>query len=540
MKRNNRHNSRGAAFLLAVYFSALILLLLGGVSLQRTNTEVRASQLSRDMQQAFWYSEAAIDNYLTRKDTETFASGDAYPTSSLGSSATFNATPTAGEIRVSTTPSIATAGKNVVHLSQQVTRKVTGTGASGGTAKAYSSAYVQESGPLRGLWANKTIAVGGGRNLSPDDKILYGDLHSGLGSVVSTIKEAGALDKLEFDGLIKVTEEVQSDWNATLDYWASQASEELISIKNGYGMVQGAAENLSQVEGSYSAVDFVSGSAASSAAHVSGSLSVGSDSAIGSTVVDPGSVCGGTIHLNSAKVQVNDAMYCMFPGKYDTGMTCDGGPVGDMDLDPDHISLCVNAIVPGSDQLWLDTLMDKPPILTFNKPTTIVVTGSAPLSTAGMSVYAPLFNTMVSTDTFANPALKGTSFYVQNQWNVAVGAQLQAYDGTEAAPVQILQQRIDSAKLVKFGKTPKPPGMMFIKPGNDFKGAIYSPLSLVVVRARDCSVTNSCEGPMTLQYVVGNEVVIELEGEKMEIGETAIDEDKDKPTLVDFKAWSAR
>ncbi len=58
-------NRRGAAFLLAVYFASLMFLVLGGVSLQRTMTEVKASLLSRDTHQSFWNSEAAFDQALT-------------------------------------------------------------------------------------------------------------------------------------------------------------------------------------------------------------------------------------------------------------------------------------------------------------------------------------------------------------------------------------------------------------------------------------------------------------------------------------------
>ena len=52
---------RGAAFLLAVYFTGLMLLTLGGVALQRTMTDVRAAQLSTQLAQSYWGSEAAYD-----------------------------------------------------------------------------------------------------------------------------------------------------------------------------------------------------------------------------------------------------------------------------------------------------------------------------------------------------------------------------------------------------------------------------------------------------------------------------------------------
>ncbi|MBI4003494.1 MAG: hypothetical protein HY353_00560 [Candidatus Omnitrophica bacterium] len=58
-------NRRGAAFLLAVYFASLMLLLLGGVSLQRTIVDVRASQVSRDVHQSYWAADAAFDRAMT-------------------------------------------------------------------------------------------------------------------------------------------------------------------------------------------------------------------------------------------------------------------------------------------------------------------------------------------------------------------------------------------------------------------------------------------------------------------------------------------
>jgi len=52
---------RGAAFLLSIYLSAMTLLILGGIALQRTAIESRAAQVSRDLAQAFWGTEAAFD-----------------------------------------------------------------------------------------------------------------------------------------------------------------------------------------------------------------------------------------------------------------------------------------------------------------------------------------------------------------------------------------------------------------------------------------------------------------------------------------------
>lgn len=53
---------QGAVFLLTVYATALTLLVLNAVSLQRTAHELRISQMARDGQQAFWLAEAGLDH----------------------------------------------------------------------------------------------------------------------------------------------------------------------------------------------------------------------------------------------------------------------------------------------------------------------------------------------------------------------------------------------------------------------------------------------------------------------------------------------
>lgn len=63
-RRISPRNQRGAALLLMIYFCALTLLLLSGVALQRTSIDMHAAQISRDLQQAYWGTEAAFDRSL--------------------------------------------------------------------------------------------------------------------------------------------------------------------------------------------------------------------------------------------------------------------------------------------------------------------------------------------------------------------------------------------------------------------------------------------------------------------------------------------
>jgi len=93
-------NRRGAAFLLAVYFASLMFLLLGGVSLQRTMTEVKAASLSRDLHQAFWSADGAFDRSLrvlssnmlppTQADLAASKQGGFYSLLALGQPLTFD------------------------------------------------------------------------------------------------------------------------------------------------------------------------------------------------------------------------------------------------------------------------------------------------------------------------------------------------------------------------------------------------------------------------------------------------------------------
>ncbi len=70
-------SERGAVFLLAVYFVSLMMLLVSGVALSRTTTEMSAVQLSRDREMAFFLAEAGIDQTLTlvRGHPQALASG---------------------------------------------------------------------------------------------------------------------------------------------------------------------------------------------------------------------------------------------------------------------------------------------------------------------------------------------------------------------------------------------------------------------------------------------------------------------------------
>lgn len=59
-------DNRGAVVLLTVYVLSLMLLVIGGVSLQRSTHEQYLSQIARDHQQAFWVAETGLDLAIQR------------------------------------------------------------------------------------------------------------------------------------------------------------------------------------------------------------------------------------------------------------------------------------------------------------------------------------------------------------------------------------------------------------------------------------------------------------------------------------------
>lgn len=180
-------SNRGAAFLMLVYLSALVMLLLGGVSLQRTSVEVRASQLSGNMQQAFWLAETGIDKGLLamRSNKPLSALSDAQLAEILGNAnyVKFAKSPTLMDgtygpfttatgtytIKVETTK-IKVLGPQ----GMQLTRAITSTGTAAGKAATVTITTVSDTIPLKGILANGPISAIGGLT-------VWGSLHTHAG-----------------------------------------------------------------------------------------------------------------------------------------------------------------------------------------------------------------------------------------------------------------------------------------------------------------------------------------------------------------------
>ena len=163
-------NSRGAAFLLSVYIAALTLLLLGGVSLQRTATEVRAADISRNSQQAFFLAEGGLDQALKAVETADTAS-DAMPTGTYDYAVT----------------------RQLEVLSPQTMRTtytLTSTGTAFDHRQATVSGQIVKEEPLQGAFAQGKISSGG------CSSNIIGSIHSGQG----TPRASKVPARIEFDG----------------------------------------------------------------------------------------------------------------------------------------------------------------------------------------------------------------------------------------------------------------------------------------------------------------------------------------------------
>lgn len=162
-------NQQGAVFLLAVYFTALTLLLLGGISFQRTNLEARSAQVFRDQQQAFWLSEAGLDKALAvlRTNNGTIKDDTDYPVSTLKGTATFR-----------------------VKTDAQGNHVVTTTGVVSGTRQNVNATVAVEKYPQEGLWAGENIWIVTGQLTPPLPKVT-GEFHI-TGGAVGALKLLGA------------------------------------------------------------------------------------------------------------------------------------------------------------------------------------------------------------------------------------------------------------------------------------------------------------------------------------------------------------
>jgi Tfp pilus assembly protein PilX len=529
-------NDRGAAFLLAVYMSALVLLLLGSVSLQRTTTEVRAAQVSRDLQQAFWYAEGSLDSAIRSGQA---ASMDNLTTKAIAS------LPDRGSIRVVPTHARIfnnnRGRRNRVHKQefnpyQSVTRKIVATGTSDASGRRQSvAAYVLETGPLRGVWANRTIAVGAGEGIDPGDVFLSGDLYSRVGAVVS---EIDGNRQITFDGIIGVPPSLAQDnteagFQDKLDHWSGVASPELKGIKDGYELLHGLHECREHDGGSYSNVSFVSEAGSAGSSHVDGSLSVGiSDT----PELMTSRTCNAHVTLDTSTVVVDNNFNCDSEGTDTPGLSC-SRLIRDRAQRRGEIIFCAASLTPGGadpNQAMLTSLAVDPPHLIFRQPTTIILTGSADFDVRGKILRLASGAGLPLTEHILDFIAAATGRRLKTDWRTSLTAKLSGVNALgETVPVDILQAE---ARRVRTADETQP-GMVFMKPGDQYRGSIYAPAGLVVVRSRDCSVAG-CSEALNMDYVVGDEVIVELESDTLQIGDSVRAELENGDDEARFLSWA--
>jgi len=174
-------NEHGAVVLLSIYITSLALLVLSTVSLQRTIANLHNAEHSRDLEQAFFLAEGALDYALAQ--TAVYQDGVEYDVAQeLGPGSDF---PTNG----TATFSMITTGAGVVDPdTQEVTRQIIATGQSRLGLTAQVSATVSQRGPLKGAWNEGPMWIKGGAFGNPG--LFHADIRSSLG-IVESIKLSG-------------------------------------------------------------------------------------------------------------------------------------------------------------------------------------------------------------------------------------------------------------------------------------------------------------------------------------------------------------
>jgi hypothetical protein len=511
----HRSNNRGAAFLLTIYLSALAILLLGGASLQRTNTELRAAQISRDVHQRFWLAEGAMDYALAHvRNNEPVVTTLGKTHATILDGVEYRVPAPAGQQARFTVETTAAAILSPDR--QRLTRRIVAKGRES-TSRPFSElsvVYTQE-GPLEGLWARNFVIAGGGANFP--ETFLRGSMRSNIGALTSTVDVAAR--KLKLDGL-GMGRDMDLDGAVDYDDVIRQVSSELRSVKEGYKLLNGLT--LGKAGDDDTASTYVSGPAEQQIPHVEGNVSVGMVTSIPMPHVD---VATADIPLLS---MVHPALRAALAPAYCSGnldvpetdldirepfatLDSSGRLIMDLDPAPNRMTLCVNSVTPATGQLWIDTMLNNPPAITFRQPTTIYVTGSKHMDVSSLTVPIPGLGTL--------PAALMPLVGIQNVWDVSVGAKFSAVDArgrTIANGMRIITTNPRPAVPILGVPAGAPIGVVWVKPGN-FSGSVYAPDSLVVMRARELGGRDPSDR-IDLQSMVGTDVIIELEADAAQVG----------------------
>lgn len=175
-------STRGAVFLLAVYVTALFLLILSGISLQRSTHEQRMASIACNSQQAFWVAEAGLDHavrLIRQTPMNTMATTD------LANDHLTLTIPNAGtaDIWIKQTLTPPTWEQPIPRFAYQVTSVGQTTNSTGTQATLHAT--LTTNAAMKGMWANGEVTLEHGNwgpPDNPDRPIEYtGDIRSVLG-----------------------------------------------------------------------------------------------------------------------------------------------------------------------------------------------------------------------------------------------------------------------------------------------------------------------------------------------------------------------
>jgi len=224
-----------------------------------------------------------------------------------------------------------------------------------------------------------------------------------------------------------------------------------------------------------------------------------------------------TVKITKPEVVIDDNFRCD-PTHEVEGMTCTGGSLMDSQRDAGKIELCAKAILPDPDnkQSWDPVgggdIINHPPKLIFKEPTTLALVGAETYSLVGTPFSINGNPPIALTSHLFDILNRSLNTKLLDAWHVQLAATL-----VSESPGDTIEVFQSTAKRKKDRTTDYP--VIFVRPGDIFEGSIYAPASLVVMRGRECAATaEGCKTALNIQYVVGNEVAIELETDKLSIG----------------------
>ncbi len=527
MTKTSLRNQRGAAFLLSAYVTSLVLLALGGMSLQRTLTDLQSARTSRDLEQTFWLAEGALDQALTQLKTQQLVDAQRYEdTDSLFGRSYFE---------LATTTAAVIPPFRGQPARQRIQRTITATGRTDSGLLNSVSGMIQEEGPLEGLWGNGVVIVHGGANFK--DVFMSGTMHSGVGALSSTIANGqsyGLFDMLfgkARQGAIELTGLAYANDSADLQ---SKASRELRSVVEGYKFIRGIP--LGAPGERYTNVEFTDTAQQGAIQHISGAGSVGLISRMrtGSPLppeIRPATDCAGNLVLGHDASLFSSGSTLRVEDGFAQGAVRDLTGPGDK-----RITLCVKSIYPTvtSEYGWFNTIVDEPPQVRFSSPATIYVTGSQTVNFDHLTLGSPMYGNTTFGGMMNWLGVRG----VQHDWNISVAAKM-----TAEQPLGRQLGRIRNGVNLVVAETK--PSVVWVEPGR-FSGSIYAPNALVIMRQRDNTAVRY-EGsgasktfvPLELFSIVGNEVLIELENDVIQFGGTSGADDGVEESTASVLLWRA-